>query len=104
MIASAIRACPSCPFCGGAAERDTWDASRDYIGCRACDFWTRAEIWNRRSSPAQDAGLLRAGGSFAVDLDSLLRDYEARALPVPPRLIRTLFENHQAHLANAEQP
>lgn len=40
-----------CPFCGGEAERDTWDKSRDYAGCRPCDYWVSVDLWNRRATP-----------------------------------------------------
>ena len=52
-----------CPFCGGNAERDTWDKSRDYAGCSTCDYWVQVNLWNTRarlSQPQPDAGRLEA--------------------------------------------
>lgn len=46
-----------CPFCGGEAAHDKWDEDRDYAGCRKCDFWAHARIWNNRTQDSELAAL-----------------------------------------------
>ena len=68
----------ACPFCGGEAARDTWDAGRDYAGCRECDFWTLYRIWQKRTpSPSSEAGMRRAEPGTVGELQDLLAELKA---------------------------
>jgi len=89
-----------CPFCGGEAAHDKWDEDRDYAGCRKCDFWAHARIWNNRT---QDSELAALRDKYAI----LEESRDAEMLKVTNRdvdiaALRTKLEEVRGILAGPD--